>query len=81
MGNGSGWSRPEWAGAGHAVEILWPATWAVHTMMAKHAGWADSKVKPGWAARKIKKGEGKEEAGWAGLRFQLGFGPLPNRNQ
>jgi hypothetical protein len=27
-----------------------------------------------------KKGEGKEEAGWAGLRFQLGFGPLPNRN-
>jgi hypothetical protein len=35
----------------------------------------------GWAARKIEKnGEGKEEAGWAGLRFQLGFVPLPNRN-
>jgi hypothetical protein len=29
----------------------------------------------------MEKGEGKEEAGWAGLGFQLGFGPLPNRNQ
>jgi hypothetical protein len=27
-----------------------------------------------------KKGEGIEEAGWAGLAFQLGFGLLPNRN-
>jgi hypothetical protein len=30
MGNGPGWSRPERAGAGHAVEILWAATWAAH---------------------------------------------------
>jgi hypothetical protein len=30
--------------------------------------------------QKIEKGQGKEEAGWAGVRFQLGFGPLPNRN-
>jgi hypothetical protein len=29
---------------------------------------------------KIEKGEGKEEASWAGLRFQLGFSLLPNRN-
>jgi hypothetical protein len=34
----------------------------------------------GWAARKMEKGEGKEEVGWAGLIFQLGFGPLPNWN-
>jgi hypothetical protein len=34
----------------------------------------------GWATRKIEKAEGKEEVDWAGLRFQLGFGPLPNRN-
>jgi hypothetical protein len=80
MGNGPGWSRPERAGAGHTVEILWAATRAAHTVMAEHAGWADSKVKPGWAARKRKKEGGKKEAGWAGLRFQLGFGPLPNRN-
>jgi hypothetical protein len=33
------------------------------------------------AAGKIENGEGKEEAGWAGLRFLLGFGQLPNRNQ
>jgi hypothetical protein len=32
----------------------------------------------GWAPRKMEKGEGKEEAGWAGLRFELGFGPVAN---
>jgi hypothetical protein len=34
-----------------------------------------------WAVGRIEKGEEKEEVGWARLRFQLGFGPLPNRNQ
>jgi hypothetical protein len=34
-----------------------------------------------WAKQKIEKGEGKEEVGRAGHRFQLGFSPLPNRNQ
>jgi hypothetical protein len=34
----------------------------------------------GWAARKMEKGRGKGEAGRVGLSFQLGFGPLPNRN-
>jgi hypothetical protein len=29
---------------------------------------------------KIEKWEGKGKAGQAGLSFQLGFGPLPNRN-
>jgi hypothetical protein len=33
-----------------------------------------------WVAQKMEKGEVKEEAGRAGLSFQLGFGPLPNRN-
>jgi hypothetical protein len=34
-----------------------------------------------WAVWRIEKGEGKEEAEWAELRFLLGFGLLPNRNQ
>jgi hypothetical protein len=29
---------------------------------------------------KVEKGGGEEEAGRAGLSFQLGFSPLPNRN-
>jgi hypothetical protein len=34
----------------------------------------------GWATQKMENGEGKEEAGRAGLSFWLCFGPLPNMN-
>jgi hypothetical protein len=30
MGNGPGWSRLEWVGAGRVVEILWAAARAEH---------------------------------------------------
>jgi hypothetical protein len=41
---------------------------------------SEARLARGWGVREIEKGEGKEEASWARLRFQLGFGLLPNRN-
>jgi hypothetical protein len=41
---------------------------------------AGEEAGPGLGHVKIKNKGGKEEAGQAGLGFQLGFDPLPNRN-
>jgi hypothetical protein len=60
------------AGAGRVLALL--------ALPGRDAGWTwgGSWVRVGPCENR--KGGGKEEASWAGLRFQLGFSPLLNRN-
>jgi hypothetical protein len=69
-----------WGGWRVSVGPVQAACWRCWLCRAVTRAACGEEAGSGLGHAKIEKGEGKEEASWAGLRFQLGFSLLPNRN-